>query len=53
MKDIKDNPLKAIFSQTSDGKYSSAIKSFQNINNFFTYLTEKKNSVESKIITIE
>ena len=53
MKDIKDNPLKTIFSQTSDGKYSSAIKSFQNINNFFTYLTEKKNSVESKIIIIE
>ncbi len=53
MKDIKDNPLKSIFSQTSDGKYSSAIKSFQNINNFFTYLTEKKNSVESKIIIIE
>ena len=53
MKDIKDNPLKSIFSQTTDGKYSSAIKSFQNINNFFTYLTEKKNSVESKIIIIE
>ena len=53
MKDIKDNPLKAIFSQTSDGKYSSAIKSFQNINNFFTYFTEKNNSVESKIIIIE
>ena len=53
MKDIKNNPLKEIFIQNSDGKYNSEIKSVKNINKFFTYLKEPQNSSESKSKILE
>ena len=55
MKNIKEeNPLKSIFVQQKDGtKFFASIKSLKNINNFFIYLKEPKNSEESKCKTIE
>ena len=53
MKDIKDNPLKEIFTSNTGNKYSPPIKSFQNINKFFIYLKEAKNASESKSKIIE
>ena len=48
MKEIKDNPLKSIFTPISVGKFSPEIKSIKNINNFFTFLKDSKNSIELK-----
>ena len=52
MKDIKDNPLKSIFTEIS-GKYSPEIKSYDNINNLFMYLKEPKNTPQSKSKVLE
>ena len=53
MKEIKDNPLKTIFTPISEGKYSPQIKSIKNIDNFFTYLKDSKNTQESKSKILE
>ena len=53
MKDIKDNPLKKIFIQLTPGKYLPEKISIQNINNFFKYFIEPKNSQESKSKILE
>ena len=53
MKETKDNPLKTIFTPISEGKYSPEIKSIKNINNFFTYLKDSKNTQESKSKILE
>ena len=53
MSDIKDNPLKYIFTSNSGSKYSPPIKSIQNINKFFSYLKESKNTSVSKSKVIE
>ena len=52
MKDIKNNPLKSIFNEISE-KFSPEIKSINNINNFFIYLKEPKNSQQSKVKILE
>ena len=53
MKDIKENPLKKIFIENKDGKYSPRIQSLQNIDSFFKFLSNKNNSPESKSKIIE
>ena len=55
MKNTKEeNPLKNIFIQQKDAtNYFPAIKSLKNINNFFIYLKDPKNSEESKCKIIE
>ena len=53
MKDNKDNPLKEIFTTNTANTYSLPMKSIENINKFFTYLKNSKNSSESKTKLIE
>ena len=53
MKDIKDEPLKSIFAQNLRGIFSPEIKNMENIEHFFEYLKDSKNSIENKIKIIE
>ena len=53
MKKIKDDPLLTIFKKSSNEEYIEEIGNFQNIPNFFTFISSENTPEESKIGVLE